>query len=123
VLGGAVYVGIIQVSDKDKVRSFYEDTLGLTLVEDAPFALVFESKGTMIRVTPVPDFTPRPATTASWRVPDLAATVRALRERGVRFQDPDDADELGIWSDPGGRGKVAWFYDPDGNTLSLTQVT
>jgi catechol 2,3-dioxygenase-like lactoylglutathione lyase family enzyme len=61
-------------------------------------------------------------TIAGWRVGDIAATVRALEAKGVRFTRYDgmDQDELGIWTAPGG-DKVAWFTDPDGNTLSLTE--
>lgn len=60
---------------------------------------------------------------ASWRVPDIDAAVRELKGRGVRFHEGDDKDELGIWSDPSGAGKVAWFDDPEGNTLSLAWAT
>jgi hypothetical protein len=74
-------------------------------------------------LTPVPDFSPSSASVASWRVPDIEATVRELRGRGVRFLGGDDKDELGIWSDPSGAGKVAWFSDPEGNTLSLSWAT
>jgi catechol 2,3-dioxygenase-like lactoylglutathione lyase family enzyme len=107
VIDGAVFVGIIQVSDTAKVRSYYEDTLGLKVIAETPFALTFDAGGTTLRVTPVPNFSPPPASVASWRVPDIEAAVRELTERGVRFHDGEDKDELGIWSDPSGAGKVA----------------
>jgi hypothetical protein len=76
----------------------------------------------MLRVTPVPDLAVQSFTIAGWRVDDMAATVRALEAKGVRFTRYDgmDQDELGIWTAPSG-DKVAWFTDPDGNTLSLTE--
>jgi predicted enzyme related to lactoylglutathione lyase len=57
-----------------------------------------------------------------WRVADLAAATRELTARGVTFLRYEDMsqDEHGIWTAPGG-AQVAWFADPDGNTLSLTQ--
>lgn len=71
--------------------------------------------------TPVPDHTARPFAVAGWQVPDLGAAVRALSERGVQFTRYDGMaqDDLGIWTAPGG-DRIAWFRDPDGNTLSLT---
>lgn len=123
VVDGAVFVGIIQVSDTVKVRSFYEDILGLNVVAETPFALVFEAGGTTLRVTPVPNFSASAASVASWRVPDIEAAVQTLTDRGVRFHGGEDKDELGIWSDPSEAGKVAWFDDPDGNTLSLSWET
>jgi catechol 2,3-dioxygenase-like lactoylglutathione lyase family enzyme len=123
VLKGATYVGFIPVSETTAVRSFYEDTLGLVVVADTPFALVLDAGGTTVRVTPVPDFSPRPGTTAGWSVPDIEAAVRALSERGVRFNRYEgmQQDDLAIWTTPG--AKVAWFDDPEGNVLSLTQST
>src|SRR5208282_3553482 len=96
--------------------------LGLRVAEDTPFALVLDANGTMLRVTPVPGLTVQTFTIAGWRVNDIAATVRALEAKGVRFTRYDGMgqDELGIWATPSG-DKVAWFTDPDGNTLSLTQ--
>jgi hypothetical protein len=86
------------------------------------FACVLDANGTMLRVTAVPGVSPAGYTVLGWRVTDIAATVLALTARGVVFRRYDgmDQDEQGIWTTPGG-DKVAWFADPDGNTLSLTQ--
>jgi catechol 2,3-dioxygenase-like lactoylglutathione lyase family enzyme len=121
VLAGASFIGFIPVRDIFEARGFYERVLGLRVVEDTPFALVLDANGTMLRVTPVLGFAVQPFTIAGWQVPDIAATVRALEERGVQFTRYDgmEQDELGIWTTPGG-DRVAWFKDPDGNTLSLT---
>ena len=98
------------------------DTLGLALVEQNPVACVFDAHGTMLRVTAVPDMKPAPYTVLGWAVADIAAAAQDLRDRGVVFQrfDGMEQDELGIWTAPGG-DLVAWFRDPAGNTLSLTQ--
>jgi catechol 2,3-dioxygenase-like lactoylglutathione lyase family enzyme len=108
--------------DAVRARRFYEDVLGLRLISDEPWALVFDANGIMFRVQKVDDFTPQPFTTLGWRVPDLRAAIEALRQHGLRFERYPgfDQDERDIWTAPGG-GRVAWFKDPDGNTLSLTQ--
>jgi hypothetical protein len=86
------------------------------------FACVLDANGIMLRVTAVPEVSPPGYTVLGWRITDIAATVRALTARGVAFlrYDAMDQDEQGIWTTPGG-DQVAWFADPDGNTLSLTQ--
>ena len=122
MLAGAPFIGFIPVRDIFGARGFYERVLGLRVVEDTPFALVLDANGTMVRVTPVPDLTVQSFTIAGWRVDDIVATVRALSAKDVRFTRYDGMgqDEAGIWTTPGG-DKVAWFTDPDGNTLSLTE--
>ena len=121
MLADASFIGFIPVRDLPAARGFYEGTLGLRVVDDNPFALVLDAGGTMLRVTPVADLAARPFTVAGWDVPDIGAAVRALAGRGVQFTRYDGLaqDELGIWTTPGG-DRVAWFTDPDGNTLSLT---
>jgi catechol 2,3-dioxygenase-like lactoylglutathione lyase family enzyme len=121
VLDGASFIGFVPVADPDRARAFYEGVLGLRVVEDTPFALVVDAHGTMLRVTPVADLTPQPFTVAGWDVPDVHATLRALAESGVvenRYPGLEQ-DDLGVWLAPSG-DQVAWFADPDGNTLSLT---
>jgi len=102
--------------------TFYRDTLGLTLLEDGPFALAFDVGGTMLRVQKVGELVPAKHTVLGWEVTDIAAAARDLAERGVGFERYDGMgqDELGIWTSPSG-ARIAWFKDPDDNTLSLTQ--
>jgi catechol 2,3-dioxygenase-like lactoylglutathione lyase family enzyme len=121
VLGQASFVGFIPVRDPAIARAFYEGTLGLLVLDENPAALVLDANGTMLRVTPVPEFAVQPFTIAGWQVADIDTTVRALAGRGVEFSRYEgiDQDELGVWVTPGG-DRVAWFKDPDGNTLSLT---
>jgi catechol 2,3-dioxygenase-like lactoylglutathione lyase family enzyme len=101
---------------------FYRDVLGLKLVQDTPFALVFDAHGTMLRVQKVQSVTPAGYTVLGWEVDDIGASAGGLTKKGVCFERyeglPQDAS--GVWTTPDG-SKVAWFKDPDGNTLSLTQ--
>jgi catechol 2,3-dioxygenase-like lactoylglutathione lyase family enzyme len=103
-------------------KKFYKDVLSLSLVEDNPFALVFDANGTMLRVQKVQEHSPARHTVLGWEVADIAATIRQMAKKGVRFERYDGLtqDPLGVWISPVG-AKVAWFNDPDGNILSLTQ--
>jgi len=125
MLATAPIIGFIPTLDAACSRAFYEHTLGLTFVADDGFALVFRSGANMIRVARVQDLTPPPYTILGWEVPDIVAEVTALTTAGLvfiryPFLPKDQVDALGIWSAPGG-AKIAWFHDPDGNTLSLSQ--
>ena len=115
-------VAFVGAADLDRARAFYEGVLGLPVTERTDFACIFDSGGTMLRVTAVPAVAQPGYTVLGWRVPDITAVVRELTGRGVTVLHFDgmQQDEDGIWTTPGG-DRVAWFADPDGNTLSLTQ--
>ena len=123
MLGSADLVGFVASTDLVRSGAFYGDVLGLDLVEESPFASVFDANGTLLRVIPVDHFAAAPYTVLGWSVGELEETIRTLRERGVVFErfPGMTQDELGIWTSPGG-GRVAWFKDPDGNVLSLTEA-
>jgi catechol 2,3-dioxygenase-like lactoylglutathione lyase family enzyme len=106
----------------DDAKAFYGEILGLRLVEDSPFALVFDGAGTMLRVQKVQELVPARHTALGWSVADIRAEVAALVARGVVFDRYPglDQDEQGVWTSPAG-GRIAWFRDPDGNVLSLTE--
>lgn len=109
-------------TDLPRSVEFYGSVLGLTHVETSPFAAVFRAGSVMLRVTKVDSLTPQPFTVLGWAVADIRATVASFTDRGVAFTRYDGMgqDDLGIWTTPNG-DQVAWFRDPDGNTLSLTQ--
>jgi catechol 2,3-dioxygenase-like lactoylglutathione lyase family enzyme len=115
-------IAFAAATDLDRARAFYQRTLGLTVTEQNDFACVLDAHGTMLRVTAVPKVSPAGYTVLGWRVTDITATVRDLAARGVEFRRYEgmDQDGDGIWTAPGG-DQVAWFPDPDGNLLSLTQ--
>jgi len=108
--------------DGARARGFYEQTLGLSLISEDNFAVVLDANGTMLRLQKVETFTPSPFTALGWEVSNIRAVVSELVSRGVTFQKYPwmEQDELGIWNAPSG-ARVAWFRDPDGNTLSLTE--
>lgn len=121
ILDGEV-MGFIPTIDAGRARSFYEDILGLRVVSDDAFALVVQSRTTFLRIVKLKEFAPASYTILGWRVGNIEESVRALAARGVSFNryPPMVQDELGIWTAPGG-SKIAWFLDPDGNALSLSQ--
>ena len=116
-------VAFVATTDPKRAKSFYAKTLALRLLSEDGFALVFDAGGTMLRVAIVKTLQPAGYTVLGWIVPDLAKAVRGLVKRGVSFQRYEGMaqDDLGIWSSPSG-ARVAWFTDPDRNTLSLTEL-
>ncbi|HTP88254.1 MAG TPA: VOC family protein [Bryobacteraceae bacterium] len=117
-------VAFLAVRNADTARAFYRDKLGLRMLSEDRFALVFDVNGTMLRVVPVGEIPSVRWTVLGWEVPDIAAAARQLEAGGVTLERYDwlkpEEKETGIWNAPGG-DKVAWFKDPDGNTLSISQ--
>ena len=124
ILSGSGVIAFAPTTDPAKARAFYEGVLGLRLVADqAPFALEFDAHGTMLRVTTVHELKPQPFTILGWRVADIERSVDQLTAAGVMFErypGMNDSDPRGIWNSPSG-ARIAWFRDPDGNVLSLTE--
>jgi catechol 2,3-dioxygenase-like lactoylglutathione lyase family enzyme len=116
-------IAFVATSNPPRAKAFYAKTLGLRFVSEDPFALVFDAAGTMLRVAVVPQLKPAGYTVLGWLVPDIRRAVRRLVRRGVAFErfDGFGQDQDGIWASPSG-ASVAWFRDPDGNMLSLTQL-
>ncbi len=117
-------IAFIPTLNADAARTFYEKTLGLTFEYDDNFAMVFRlgTPKIMLRVIRVQgDFTPQPFGIFGWESPDVEADVKALTARGIEFLRFGyfEQDAYGIWTAPNGN-KVAWFKDPDGNTLSIS---
>jgi catechol 2,3-dioxygenase-like lactoylglutathione lyase family enzyme len=116
-------VGFVTIVDVERAKEFYRDTLGLRLVsEEPPFALVFDANGIMLRLGMGKELPSAHGTVLGWQVPDVAAAVRELTLAGIAFERYGfmKQDELGIWTAPTG-AKVAWFKDPDGNILSISE--
>ncbi len=122
ILGAAKPVAIICTRNRAGAATFYRDTLGLRIKFEDAYAVIFDIGGIDLRVSTVPDFTPHEHTVIGFRVPDVAAAVKELREKGVNFNTYKgfNQDELGIFSLPNSALRVAWFNDPDGNVLSVT---
>lgn len=116
-------VAFIYVSDRRRAHGFYLGTLGFTLKSADPFGDFIDMGKALMRMTLMPDHKAGPHPALGWDVPDIAAMAAALRDRGVVFtiHEGFGQDELGVWTSPDGATKVAWFADPDGNVLSLSQ--
>lgn len=117
-------VGFVPTRNSEQARAFYEGKLGLEFVNEDQFALVLRAGPNMVRLAKGANFTPAQYTILGWEVADITSVARWLKERGVVLEHyPFVQDhELGIWTAPNG-DKVAWFKDPDGNVLSISQHT
>ena len=122
MLGSKRLIAFIPTVKPAEAKAFYQDVLGLRFIREDQVAVVFDANGTMLRITIVPEFTPYPFTVAGWSVPNIEEIVTALAEKGIAFERYSfmEQDSLGIWTSSAGT-KVAWFKDPDGNLLSVSQ--
>jgi len=116
-------VAFVAITDRLRARDFYQGILGLELVADEPFALVFDLGGVPLRLALVDRLRPQPFTVLGWQVDDIEETLRRLAAAGILFEHYGglDQDEQGGWRSPSG-ARIAWFKDPEGNVLSVTQV-
>lgn len=122
MLNKARIIAFVPIRESSRSRAFYEGMLGLRFVSDDQFALVMDSNGIMVRLAKAPNFTPAGFTVMGWEVSAIEQSVAGLKKKGVNFEIfpglPQDAN--GVWTTPNG-DKVAWFKDPDGNILSVSQ--
>jgi catechol 2,3-dioxygenase-like lactoylglutathione lyase family enzyme len=126
MLGGKDAAATLAVSDFERARDFYENTLGLTLVQETPGAVIYKSGSTFVLVYPSEYAGTNQATAASWGVgDDFDAIVEDLGAKGVRFEHYDDLPETTREGDVHVMGdmKGVWFKDPDGNILALANQT
>jgi catechol 2,3-dioxygenase-like lactoylglutathione lyase family enzyme len=123
MLSDKTIMAFVAVSDAAKARSFYEGVLGLVFKRADAYALVFDCNGIELRMSIIKDLKPAHYSVLSWMVPDIKAMVTDLKARGVVFEiyEGMGQDNMGIWKSPDATAEVAWFKDPAGNVLSLTQ--
>lgn len=122
-LGRHNIVAFASIVDVARAKEFYRDTLGLRLIaEEPPFALVFDANGIMVRLGMAKELPPVRGTVLGWEVPEIKTAIEELELAGVRFERYPNMgqDAAGVWTAPTG-AKVAWFKDPDGNILSITE--
>lgn len=117
-------VAFLATAQPEKARAFYGGILGLPLRAQTPFALVFDDLVCALRIQIVPGFAPAPHTVHGWDVQSIDQDIAELRGNGVTFEMFGSLEQshTGIWTSPDGH-KIAWFKDPCGNILSLTEHT
>jgi len=122
MLGSANIVAFVPITDSETARTFYEGVLGLRFINDDGFALVLDANGIMVRAVKMKEVKPAQFTVLGWQVSNIEDVVRHLMNKGVHFETFGffKQDEFGIWTAPTG-DKVAWFKDPDGNILSVSE--
>ena len=123
ILTDAPPIAYVLTRDRARAKTFYAETLGLPITGENFFATIFDLKGTALYLTTVTDHVPHQHPVLGWAVLDIAASLKALKDKSVAgiLYPGFDQDDLGIWTAPDGKKKLAWFHDPDGNVLGLTQ--
>jgi catechol 2,3-dioxygenase-like lactoylglutathione lyase family enzyme len=122
MLGQSEIIAFVATRKPEESKRFYGSVLGLKFISDEEHAMVFDANGTMVRIQKAPEVTPPRYTVLGWRVSDIRSIMKELAAKGVQFERYSflPQDETGVWN-PGGKTKICWFKDPDGNTLSLTE--
>lgn len=112
----------LPTTNPEQSKQFYEEVLGLQIISEDDYAIEIKGNGALLRITIVPELNPHPFTVLGFKIDDIDSQVLSLSNKGVEFEKYDtfDQNELGIWTSPS-KAKVAWFKDPDGNILSLTE--
>lgn len=115
-------ISFIATDKPEAAKIFYTEVVGLELKEATPFALVFQDGPHVLRVQIVDALEPVGYTVHGWQVTSIMDEIGLLVSRGAYFQrfEQLDQDASAIWTTPRG-DKIAWFKDPSGNTLSLTE--
>jgi hypothetical protein len=115
-------IAIVATMNADVAKLFYTEKLGLKIISEDNFAVAFDANGIMLRLTRVQKLEPAPYTALGWQVDNIHDAINDLVKKGVKFEKYDffKQDESGVWTAPD-KTQVAWFKDPDGNLLSLTQ--
>ena len=115
-------VGFVVTTKPGAARKFYEEVLGFRFLTEDEYGMTFDARGALVRMVKAPSFTPAQGTVLGWEVAEIHQAVRALEERGVAFERYAwmQQDEGGVGTFSNG-DKVAWFKDPEGNVLSLSQ--
>ena len=115
-------MAFVATRDPARSKAFYGGVLRLSLISEDGFAVVFDANGTLLRVQIVRELAPAQYTALGWQVADIAQTVEELQKAGVKFEHYSlpNQNESGIWTSPSG-ARVAWFKDPEGNILSVSQ--
>jgi catechol 2,3-dioxygenase-like lactoylglutathione lyase family enzyme len=121
-LSSARVTAFVATADAARSRAFYENLLGLHVLADDAFATAYDCAGIQLRVPKVAAVHPHPFTALGWQVHDLERVIGGLGRNGVALERFPGLvqDALGIWRAPSG-ARVAWFRDPDGNLLSLSE--
>ena len=122
-LQSSTLIAFLYVKDRERALNFYQGKLGFQLRSSDGFGDFIDLGTGLMRMTVMPDYSASPHPVLGWNVSDIAAAAKALRDRGIVFtiHEGMGQDALGIWTSPDGRSKVAFFADPDGNVLTLSQ--
>ena len=123
MLAESEVVAMVTVSDLAKGKEFYGETLGLKQTDENPGGVTYTCGKGRLFVYQAPTAGSNQGTSATWEVNDIEGLVEELKTKGIIFEHfdmPGAAREgdVHVWEGM----KAAWFKDPDGNTLGLSEI-
>ncbi|HEV2320984.1 MAG TPA: VOC family protein [Gammaproteobacteria bacterium] len=112
----------LPATDVKRAREFYEGIIGLQPKETYAGGVVYECGGADVFLYPTHNAGTSKASQAFWQVADVAAEVKELKARGVKFEEYDFPGFKMVDSIlTAGDAKTAWFKDTEGNILAISQ--
>ena len=122
MLKDAEVMAMVPVKDIKTAEKFYTETLGLKKVDENPGGVSYQCGSTKLFVYPTPKAGTAESTVATWEVDDIAKVAKDLAAKGLKFENYDypgatHEGDVHVWEGM----KAAWFTDPDGNILGLSE--
>lgn len=112
----------IPANDVKRARKFYEGLIGLVPKEEYAGGVIYAGGGAEVFLYATRNAGTSKASQAFWQVADVAAEVKELKARGVKFEEYDFPGMKMVDSImTGGGAKTAWFKDTEGNILAISQ--
>ena len=114
----------LYTTDIERCLAWYRDVIGLPAHGRDDYGAFLRSGSTLVRISALPEHRASAHPVLGWDVADIRTAAEDLRGKGVSFimYDGMGQDEFGIWRSPEGETRLAWFADPDGNVLSLSEA-
>lgn len=120
----ATPIAFVYTVDRERALEFYQGVLGLAVRDSDAYGDNIALEHALMRLTVLPDHKPSPHPVIGWEITGIETFARELQRRGVSFSrfPGMEQDELGIWTSPDSKSRLAFFLDPDGNMIMVSET-